>query len=288
MWEWTVIKLASDTSTDWTKITYEFSPDKDGTFLWLIVDNVCDYYIDEVEVYRIDENNMPVGGNLMTNGDFEQGDFESPADVTDIETEPLDSGAILSWTNPSDKDFASVEIYSIDEDDNEELVETVVPEKQSDGSWEEKSSVYIDGLDNEKITYFKIYAIDESGNVSAGMKTFAAPTIDDYYTEEITVFADGASETPIDELLPGTVKAKTTLQNNTQIDGINGVFVAALYKYNQLVGIEMYKQAVPYGDSVNFEVSIDIPDDSNAYELDLYLWNDKYEMLGASKNLYTK
>ena len=279
MWDWTQINLSSSQNSDWTYFSYDFTPDKDGSYLGMIVDSMCDYYIDNIELYKLDENKMPIGGNLITNGDFENGDFTPTADVSDVDSEPIDSGVILSWTNPDDADFDRVEIYSIDEYENEELLVTVDPEE------EKRSSVQIDNLKNGEIRYFKIYAIDIAGNKSSGVKTFADPRVDDYYTGEIITFLTGEEDIRTDELLPGVIKAKTFIQNNTQSSGIDGVLIAALYSNNQLVDIKTDQKSVPLGDSVDFEVSVNIPD-GNEYELDIYLWDENYNMLGTSKILH--
>ena len=81
-----------------------------------------------------------------------------PAEVTDITATPGTNSVTLSWTNPSDADFATVEIwYGGSDNENTRFSGTIDP-----------SGTVISGLSTGFEYSFIIRTVDTSGNVSNG------------------------------------------------------------------------------------------------------------------------
>ncbi len=96
---------------------------------------------------------------------IDTGDYTAPAEVTDLTVKAADGRAVLSWTNPSDTDFAGVRISA------EPAEGTLVnPVELKNGI----QSFSVSGLKIGSSYTFKVQSFDGAGNYSTGTTKTAA------------------------------------------------------------------------------------------------------------------
>jgi hypothetical protein len=99
---------------------------------------------------------------------LEPPDTTAPANVTNLVATPTFNSISLSWTNPTDQDFAKVNVY-----------EDGIYKKSVTAT--EGSSAYFSNLDPETTYSFKVTSVDFTGNESSGavieVKTLPLPEI---------------------------------------------------------------------------------------------------------------
>ncbi len=278
-WDWTDIFRTDEGNEDWTYYYADFAPDKSGAWLGLFADSTCEYYMDNVTIFELDEEGNPVGDNIMVNGDFENGDFVPCGDVSNVSSKAMDSSVELSWDNPEDSDFSYVNIYREDEETGEEIFmvsATPVP-------GEKRSSVVVKGLENGKFYTFRVYAVDSGENESSGVTSFGIPEISDYYADDVKVKRlDNNKE--ISAIVSGNLEAFTSVQNNTFEDGMTAVLISVLYKDGKTVSAVCDKKEIAVGETADFSVQVTVPSGSG-YKLCSYIWNGQGKILAKSKVL---
>lgn len=286
MWDWDVIRLGSNNDcADWTSVSYEFTPPKNGNWLSLIIDDKCNYYMDNVSICEIDENGVEIGDNLMSNGGFEKGDFEPCGDVSEVETNPLDSAVELKWKNPLDADFKQVDIYLLDTETSEEtFIKTVVPEKEN-GVAQSYTTAVVDGLENDKLYFFKLYAIDDGDNMPNGVKTFGKPIGDDYYITDFKALSGGNE---ITSLTSGDIRISAEFKNNKIADGMIVRLISVLYSGDSLIAVSADEKQAGKDTSASLTNSITVPETLDGLALYSFIWDDKGNILHNSLNLVSE
>lgn len=279
-WDWTDIYRASAEAgleaEEWTYYSQDFTPKTSGAWMGLFIDSKCEYYMDNVTLYELDENGEPVGENIMINGDFESGDFIPCGDVSNVSTKPLDSSVLLSWDNPTDSDFSYVNVYAVNEETGEEtFAVSAIPE-----SGETRSSVIVGDLENDKLYTFRLYAVDTGDNLSGGVSTFGLPVVDRYYADDVKVKrTDNGKE--ISAITSGALEVFTNVTNNTYDEGLTAILISTLYKDGKLVTAVSDKQDIAVGESADLSAQITVPE-GEGYELCSYIWNGQGKILAKS------
>ena len=102
--------------------------------------------------------------------DTSDSDTEAPAEVTNLTASGGDQTAVLTWTDPSDADFAGVEITW---SPNGSAVQNVDPGVET---------FTAEGLTNEETYTFTVKSVDDAGNVSNGQDVSATPASSQFQT----------------------------------------------------------------------------------------------------------
>lgn len=110
-------------------------------------------------------------------------DVEAPGEVSGVTVEPGDGELILTWTNPTEEDFAGVEITFTP---GESATALVLPVSAT--------STLLSDLENDVEYTITIKAVDEAGNLSAGVMVTGMPV-----APIGVVFFDDFEETCIDD-----------------------------------------------------------------------------------------
>ena len=227
------------------------------------VDSFGTIWLDDIEVYEVDENGEKIGENRVTGSDtktdggFELEAFSDKPQKPEVTAEGMFRGARLAWSTESDAE--KVRIYS---------GETLVKETgYSLGQTEVDGLSY--GTHKLDICNVSKYGV-ESDRVSVTVDTLA-------YNVSNAAF----SQTSI---APGRLSASTKISNDGEAD-VNAAFILALYKGKKLVKMEYVKEAVAGGEEKELTLSVNIPAaDWSEYSAAAYIWDDLLKAGRAYKN----
>ena len=128
-------------------------------------------------------------------------DTTPPGEVESLTARAFHQKVLLSWVNPYDQDFTSVEIFSMPAAGN--LSNPVVV---SDLTRLETSTFMATGLENVTEYIFKVRAIDESGNYSAWKSVTKAP-VQSNLSLTVTLPNDNGNIVFTNDSMPVTVSA---------------------------------------------------------------------------------
>src|SRR5574344_1209402 len=138
-------------------------------------------------------------------------EFDAPQEVTGIITEPGDSHVKLSWTNPTDLDFAG----------------TIISAKPADGSLAVKytlnstttNSYLATNLENDTSYVFTICTFDKVGNKSAGVSSAkVVPSVSKKETDDGLLYY--LSQNGISCVVTGTVSTNSLVIVPSQIESL--------------------------------------------------------------------
>ena len=116
-------------------------------------------------------NNIGVRSSWATANITAVGDTTAPAAPTAISATAGYKSISLAWTNPSNKDFSNIEVYrSTTRASRYSLVATVA------GGWGAVAEFLNGGLNDSTAYYYKLKAVDYSGNKSAFTRAVNATT----------------------------------------------------------------------------------------------------------------
>ena len=214
-------------------------------------------WLDNIEVYEVDEENNKIGENLLTggsnktDGSFESAEFSKKPDKPEgCVAEAKFRGADISWKN--DKDIDSVRIYK-----GEELLMTVPYSK---------GKAEITGLDYGqnvlKICNVSKYGA-ESERVGVTVNTLA-------YSVSIPKF----SKTSISK---GDLKTSVNIANDGTED-VKIALITVLYNGKKLEKMDFVSADVGTGEEKELSVTINIPNTPGAdYSVAAYVWDDFFE-----------
>lgn len=277
-WGWTDVAKLQTSCPDWTYVSYDFTPPSDGTGLTLFVDSQCNYYLDNLSVKELDGDGLETGDNLIIYGDFESGDFEPCSDVSDVSVSPVDGGVEFTWKNPTDDDFKRVDFYKYDKETGDEVfLKSVTPEKDGAG-FEAYTTATIDGLENEKIYYFKIYAIDSGDNLPAGVEAYGMPIRDEYYVKD---FKATLADDEITALSGGEVSVSAKFSNNKGEDKVVRL-ISVLKKGNKPIAVKAEEKTVAVGEEESFGNTISVPENTEGLTLQSFIWDGDGNILRNS------
>lgn len=213
------------TATNWntaTQVTGEPTPRKANRFQEYTVvglDPGENYFFAikaEDEEGNISElSNVVEAQTLSTGGDIGQDtDTSAPASPFNFTARPTDEQITLTWTNPSDNDFARVIILRRDD---------AYPSSPTDGEAEVvyagTGEEYTDINLQEKRYYYAIYAHDLKPNLSNRRVTAGTPEPD---SDSVKIVLEAASEFPFGEVRGFSYQSETTVDevaknNGTQV-----------------------------------------------------------------------
>jgi hypothetical protein len=274
-WGTETTSLALYTGTyDWTEFKFEFPNTSRLTstdLSFLVLDKCDSLWIDDVGFYEKGEDGKPTGENLLLNPGFEIGlDLIAPREVKDVNVIAGDGKLKINWQNPSDKDFAGVLVYRIDEDGSENMVASVL---------NGENSVLIENLINGIEYYFKLYTIDTADNKSTGREISGTPIEPGYrITEAVFDKIDEQGEViqkNLTQLTAGFIKCTVQVQNNHMGNEFDVELILTVHDGDTLLSVNSeYLYVSETGNAQMLSAVIEVPElTTGDYSLEALLWN---------------
>ena len=144
-------------------------------YLFLPVTKGVNYSVSVVTV-----NTIGVRSTAKTASLTPVGDQDAPTAISDLSASGGFKNIVLSWTNPTEADLASIDVYRAAESNltYSRIASITVSTANRDGTNESLTGIYVDqGLDHSEDYFYKLKAIDRSGNAS-GFSNVASATTD--------------------------------------------------------------------------------------------------------------
>lgn len=240
--------------SDWKEYTLDMTNTNKQKKPVLQIEGAVDaVWIDDLSIYELDDDNQPIGENLLT-----YGDFEFTVGNLDYNDE------VLSWAEPDCNGYEGTNVYKVLPDGtriklNEDLIPAgtnsfpVPKDSEFEGSYEMVVSTVISGKESSGVKYTVTGAIDYYG----------------------TVLSIGGKVT--DVLTSGSVTVTQSICNNYKGDEFKVTLILVLYKNNALCEMVSAEKTVPQNSQkTTISKTINIPGDG--YELRVFLWDDAENM----------
>ena len=221
-------------------------------------------WIDDIEIFELDENGEKTGENLVKNGSFENFTSEEPFEVKEISGVGEDMTATLSWTQ-SGEPF-DTRLY-LKED------ERFIQIGQFGAS---NKTITIRGLENERDYVFGISNIGASG-LESEIKTCTIRTVSPDFRVGNPIVNDSEG------LKTGVNNISVKVNNYKVSNGFNAELIAVLRKGQLIVDKDNMAVSVAMGDDEILTASVTAPDMSDGeYTLSVYVW-DGFSMMNILK-----
>lgn len=139
-------------------------------------------------------------------------DYTAPADVTELTVQAENGNAVLNWKNPTDADFAGVQISMNPPEGT--LLNPVSLGK-------DVTSFDVSGLENGKEYTFTVKTVDTSGNKSAGVTKTITPSIIEKSVLQITLEPNTTERTNKDVVITvnATTDSASKIKKITYVEG---------------------------------------------------------------------
>ncbi len=212
------------------------------------------HWVDDIEMYEIDEAGNKIGENLIQNGGFEADvTGEAPAAVKSIDGVGSDGKATLSWSGNSEAE--RINLYRL-------VKGKYVLIGQFDNS--AKSNVTISGLENDKEETFAVTCLGANYLESEKTVCKVMTVAPDYRIGKAKInggFRAGSN----------TINVK--LDNNKLDGGFAAEVMAIVRKGLLITDIKNEKIMLAKGESAEPQLTVNIPDTEN-YSVTVYIWDD--------------
>lgn len=152
---------------------------RDTKYLFLPVTKGVNYSVAVTVVNTIGVRSAAITASLTP-----VGDQTAPSAITDLSASGGYQNIVLSWTNPTAVDLASIDVYRAAESNltYSRIASITVSTANRDGTNESVTGIYVDqGLAHAEDYFYKLKAIDRSGNAS-GFSNVASATTDERET----------------------------------------------------------------------------------------------------------
>ena len=247
----------SDNNYDWMRreftLTYNDKANSDELF-FIVQEATHALWIDDFEVYEIDESGNKIGNNLVKNPGFERdASLSEPAAISNFRGTPGDGKVILSWDG--NKSCEAIRLYRL-------VNGKYVLIGQFDNS--PKSGIAVGGLENEKEEVFAVTSMNKWFGESEKTVCTVTPIAPDYRigkTQIIGGFKQGDN----------TVSVK--IDNNKLENDFCAEVMAVVRKGLMMTEIKNEKLVLKKGESKTAELTVNIPDTEN-YSVSVYIWDD--------------
>ena len=259
-------------ATEWTQYEIEFTPtsSSNSKLMFYIDNNISqNILIDDVELYKSDDDGVTWGSNLVYNGTFEEGYEEICSDVAQL-TEEVGNGQLkISWENPEETVFMHSRVYIKDDEDLLLRAELSADE----------SEITLTGLNNDEEYEIVVKAVDKYGRETEGVVLQAMPTAPDYEISDLFFykFEEGTSAST-EEITPGDMNCIFRVINNKLSDGMGVQSLVVMYNDEKTInkvfssGSQTAWMGVPLPVECMFNVS-----EEDSY-VEIYIWSSLTEM----------
>lgn len=251
----------------WSEMDYVFRYDASSKDLRIQASGGGDIYADALSLKEViyGEDGVTIedyGEELLVNGDFESDlDFTPPGEIREYTVVNMDTKALISWTNPMDNDFKSVQIYDITYGEKNYICET------------SEEEYVISGLENNIKYLFLLQTVDDWNNYSDGTIIEVNPVPDAAKFSEAVFSVNGEA---VDKLKPGTLNVQLAAKNNSMPEDYSVELIVLLKKDGAMVDINSEYYIIPYTDFrdpyTNMNVEIYVPE-GEGYRAELYVWD---------------
>jgi len=250
LWDFTYIGGVGDITDEWTECKIKFTPSSDNFYLRLSFTGPVDnYLIDDIALYELDENGNRTGDNIIVNGDLELCPLEPTDEVLNAEIMPGINKMTVKWVNPDTDDFYGVNIYTVDENNNEKLVfsdETKTVQK-----------AVIENLQDGELCRVIIKSVNNYGVESDGVFLFGT-------AEDKTITFRDVSVSDV----RGRRVAQAYVYNNGD-EPVGATLIMTAYKDGSMLAYKTLENTITAGENIRYFTYMEnIPDDA---EIELYL-----------------
>lgn len=236
-------------------------PSTSGCLKFWVNNAIGDLWLDDIEVYELDENNNIVGDNLVSDPDvagFEKdADAAVPPAIKNLSAEPLSRSAVLAWTNPISSSVDHINVYEVI--DGEYALRAVVPPTASE--------ITLKNLDNEHTYTYVLRTVSKFGVESQTVETDVTPQTPE--TEILELSLNNGQEM----LSIGKNIFKVDVLNNFKPEPLEAELIVALYKNDgkEMVDIAVDPVKLNAGDKSTLTAEIDVP--GKEYTVSVFIWN---------------
>ena len=241
---------------EWHNVRYFYdSPSASTKRIQIWFDSFGTLYLDNLEVYEVDENNQRIGENLIvgsdskTDGSFESESFsQKPGKPADAVLTPLFRGFDTSWAveeGAADK----IRVYN-----GEEML---------------SECSYADGKVTVRGLPFGDYELDICSVSAYGVESDKVKLIGKTLSYSVTdpEFSRGT-------IAKGNISTKLKAANDGE-EELNVTLIAALYNKNKLEKIDFVKAVLKTGEEKELTVDIEVPELAGGeYSVAAYAWDD--------------
>lgn len=230
----------------------DYSEARNGQDLLFIFEfNAHALWIDDVEMYELDEDGNVTGDNFVTNGGFETFTSSEAANVKSISAVGGDGCATVSWVQ-SGEPFAT-ELYM-----------------KEDGKWirigqfgSGSQTVTVSNLENEKDYEFGVKNFS-STCLESTMATAAAHTVAP--DTKVTYTLNDGGEKAV-----GANTISVRAENNKFDGDFNAEVIAVVRKGNLITGIETETVTLAKGENAEFDLQITTENETDT--ISVYAWD---------------
>lgn len=249
---------------------YTYKEDLGNNELMLIIEYPAHaLWIDDYEVYEIDEDGNKIGENLIANGGFEDNVTGAvPSSVKSIEGVGGDGRVTLSWNNKTDDVITNLYRYV---DGKYVLIGQFNPTNQSD--------IVVSGLKNDVEHTFAVSNL-ASNYVESPLTVCKVKTVSPDYRI-------GKAKVDGETLKDGDNTVSVKIENNKLEEDLKAEVMAVVRKGKLITGITSQKISVPMGEAITPELHVNIPA-ANECSVTVYVWDDFKIMKKLADNMVFK
>lgn len=217
--------------------------------LGMVVQTQATIWIDNVELYLLDDDGNTLGKNLITWGDFEIA----------VGNLNLDDG-ILSWEEPDNESYEGVNVFVEEENGNLKKINNEPIPKGTTSFIVPESEIREEG--------FKIVVAALINGVQMQGVSYSSVGKVIYYDSVLSLEGEVT-----ESLKTGNILVSKGVQNNGMGEEFKVSLILTLYKDGEIMDMKIAEELIPQNEMItNIRENILIP--GNGYELRVYLWDD--------------
>lgn len=244
----------------WTKFEKTFT--YNGSLPCFELDTPGILYLDDVSIYKLDENGNPIGNNLLVNGNLEEASGLTVDNITNASAVSKNGTTTITYDAVSNSAYVlisreykgNVNPYKIVRAAENSIsfpttgdAKYILNAVNGQGYPSQPVSVSVE-VQNDKVEYLNFKLFDPNGEEAA----------------------EGLTD-------PGLYTAKATVKNNEVEDGARTMLVAAIYDGDgNLIEVGYTPATIAKSDERELTASVTMPDDvTNSYTIKAFLWEDE-------------
>jgi hypothetical protein len=251
----------------WAQVDYTFTFNFASKIFRIWAEGAGSIYADGLSIKEVlyDAGGAEVigyGPELLINGDFEDNlDLTPPGDVRNVQVKNMDETAEITWTNPSDSDFARADVYNVTGGGK------VFAASVNDGK------LVLTGLENGAEYQFLIQSVDGWDNHSEGVTVSVSPVPSPFKYNEPVFYIDGV---PASALSAGNLRASFSCKNNGMPEDYSVELILALLKDGALTDLASEYRVIPVSAwserYTELSAEITVPA-GEGYSVELFIWD---------------